>query len=89
MNDAVFVCGFQGFGNLRRDRDCLPDRESAAVNALLKRWPFDELHHESRDAFALFEAVNLRDVRVIQRRERFGFALEPRQPARVLCYRLG
>ena len=42
---------------------------------------FDQLHHER----AIFDAVDLRDVRVIERRERFGFALKPGQPLGVGC----
>jgi hypothetical protein len=41
---------------------------------------FDELDHQRRGAVAVLEPVDLRDVRVIQRREHFRFALEPRQP---------
>ena len=50
-------------------------------DAIGERRPLDQLHHE-RDARRrdLFEAVDLRDVRMVQRGEDFGFALEPRQP---------
>ena len=39
----------------------------------------DELHHERRDAADFFEAVDGGDVRMIQRREDFGFALKTRE----------
>ena len=41
---------------------------------------FDELHHERGDAIALFEPVDAGDVRMVQRREHFRFALKPREP---------
>jgi len=51
------------------------------------RWerssPFDQLHHEGVNAFAVFESVDGRDVRVVQRGKNFGFALKPREPIGV------
>ncbi len=37
-----------------------------------------QLHHERRDLVGLFEAVHLRDVGMVERREQMRFALEPR-----------
>ena len=39
----------------------------------------DQLHHERGHAVRLLEAVDVRDVRMVQRGEDFGFALEPRE----------
>ncbi len=39
------------------------------------------------DAVVIFESVNLRDVRMVERREHLRFALEAREPVRVLCER--
>ena len=50
---------------------------------------FDELHHERADAVGLFEAVDVRDVRMIQRRERLRFAREPRERSASLANRSG
>ena len=49
----------------------------------------DEFHHERADAGAVFDAVDGRDVRMIQRRERLGFAGESREPIGVAGERLG
>ncbi len=49
---------------------------------------FDELHHEGGDAVGLLEAVNARDVGMIQRGEQLRFALEPREPVGVLGERV-
>ena len=52
----------------------------SARNALRQILPFDELHHQGRvTPSTLFEAVDRGDVRVIERGERFGFALETRE----------
>ena len=40
----------------------------------------DQFHDEGRRAPALFQAVDAGDVRMVQRREHFGFALKPSQP---------
>ena len=40
----------------------------------------DQFHDEGRRAPALFQAVDAGDVRMVQRREDFGFALKPSQP---------
>src|SRR5262249_42887729 len=43
----------------------------------------DELHDERADAVLIFEAVDLRDVCVVERGERLRFACEPRQTMRI------
>ena len=43
----------------------------------------DELHDERARSFALLETVDMRDVRVIERGERLGLALETRRPFAV------
>src|SRR5262249_40942149 len=40
---------------------------------------FDELHHERRHACLFLDAVNRRDVRMVQRGEHLGLALKPRK----------
>ena len=59
-------------------------RDRALEHAGLERRPLDELEHERAHPFGLLEAVNVPDVRVIERREDPGFALEAREPALVL-----
>jgi len=45
--------------------------------------PFDEFHDQRADAAGFLEAVNVGDVRVIQRGERLRFACEAREPVGV------
>jgi hypothetical protein len=49
-------------------------------DAVGQRRAFDQLHDESAGAVGLFEAVDLRDVGMIQYSERLRLALEARQP---------
>ena len=56
-------------------QDCQPLRERRALY---------QFHDERRHAVGVFETVDLRDVRMIQRREGFGFALEAREALRII-----
>ena len=50
----------------------------------------DQFHHErARRRRHVFEAVDVRDVRMVQRREGLGFAREPRQPVGIGRKRVG
>ena len=44
----------------------------------------DQLHHQRADAVGFLEAVDVRDVRMVERGERLRFALEPRQPLGIV-----
>ena len=43
----------------------------------------DEFHHQRTDTAGFFEPVDVRDIRMVQGRERLGFAGESREPVRV------
>ena len=79
MNDPLFVRGFERLGDLRGDRQRFIDRNRAACDTLRQIVAFDQFHHERGDAPALFEAVDRRDVWVIERSEDFRFALKARE----------
>ncbi|MDO8679378.1 MAG: hypothetical protein Q7R30_12555 [Acidobacteriota bacterium] len=72
-----------------RDRQRFVERDRATRDPLGQIVAFDQLHHERADAAIFFETVNLRDVRMVQRREGPGFARETRQPVGVACEQLG
>ncbi len=61
----------------------------AARQPLLQVLAVDELHRQERRAVRLVDAVDPGDVRVVQRREQLGLALEARQPLGVAGERLG
>ena len=52
--------------------------------AVLQRWPFDVFQNEGGGVAAFFQAVDLRDVRMIQRRQHLGFPLEAGQSLGVV-----
>ena len=49
-------------------------------DALRQRRTLDELEHQGANAVGLFEAVDVRDVRMVQGREQPRFALEAADP---------
>ena len=46
MDDALLVRGFEGFGDLLRDRKRLIDRNRPLRDAVGQRRPLDQLHHQ-------------------------------------------
>ena len=89
MNDPLLVRGFQRFRDLLRDRERLVDRSRTACDALRKIVALDQLHHQGGEVRGLFESVNRGDVRMVEGREHFGFALEARQAIRITRHRGG
>jgi hypothetical protein len=85
MHDAFVVRGFECVGDLTRDRDRLADGQVRmpgrlhSRQSLRQRLALHQLKDERRRAVPIFQAVDRRDVRMIQRREDPGLALEARQ----------
>ena len=81
MHDPLLVRRLERLGDLSRDDNDVRDWECRvrAVDHVFERRPFHQLHDECVDqrAAALLDAVDRRDVRMIERRERLGLALEP------------
>jgi hypothetical protein len=50
-----------------------------------QRRPFHEFHHQGADAARFFQAVNCRDVRVVERSQHLRFAAKARQAFRVVA----
>ena len=89
VHDALLVRRFERFGDLAGDRQGLVDGYRRARDAIGERLPFDELHHERLAGRQLFETVDGGDVRMIERRKHFGFALEAGEPRAIGVHRGG
>ena len=76
MNDAPLVRIFESLGDLSRDLDGLFERDGAGGNALGQRGTFDKRQDERLRAGVLFEAMDGADIRMVERRQQTGFALE-------------
>ena len=83
VDDAGVVRGFERQGDLMRDGQRLVGRDRALRDAVGKRGPFDQFEHERHLAVLLLETVDGRDVRVVERGQDLGFALEPREARRI------
>jgi hypothetical protein len=83
MDDAVLVRDFERPRDLPRVSKRVVQRHPSLPKPLVERLAIDELEHESTDPFRFNEAVNRRDVRMIQCGERLGFLTQPRHPIGV------
>src|SRR5262245_32139104 len=79
MDDALRVRAFKGVANLPRDRKNFVERKGTVLETLGQVFALDEFHRERHAIRLLFEAVDLCDVRMIQRGERSRLALESRE----------
>ncbi len=83
MHDPALVRGAQCLGDLSRDRERLLDRQGTVRDSRGQGLALDQLEHQRVRAIALFEAVDGRDVRMIQGRQELRFALEPGEMRRI------
>jgi hypothetical protein len=67
MNDPGVVCGFERLGDLPRDWERFIDCDRPARDAVRERFTVDELNDEGARGARFFDAVDLRDVRMIER----------------------
>jgi catechol 2,3-dioxygenase-like lactoylglutathione lyase family enzyme len=74
MHDAVLVRGFERFGDLLGHRQGFVQRKGSLRDALGERRAVDELQHQG----AIFDAVDLRDVRMVERGQHLRLALKSR-----------
>ncbi len=76
MDDALFVRGGERVGDSLGDFDDLRGRKATGVREAVERLAFDEFHGEEVDAFGFFDREDGDDVRMIERGDGTGFALE-------------
>ena len=84
VNDPVLVRGLQGVGDLPCDGQRLVQRDRAAAQPLRQILTFDELHDEGVHAVRILEAVNVRDVRMVEGGEYLRLALKACEPVGVV-----
>jgi hypothetical protein len=79
MDDALRVGRLERIDHLRRNRQCLVERQRACRQAVGERWPVDQLEHQRRRVAGRLEAIDRGDVGMVQRGQQLGFAAEPHQ----------
>ena len=57
----------------------LIERQHSPLQALLQRFPLEVFHHQETQAVLVTDIVDRANVRMIQARNRLGFALESRE----------
>ena len=82
MDDALFVCSFESMRDLLRDRERFVNGQRS-MEPLRKRVAIHQFHDERWRAVGLFEAMNVRDVWMVERRKDLRFAAESCDPFRV------
>ena len=78
MDDARFVRGVEGIGELPRDVQRLRDRERPRGEPSGQGVALDELEHQRRLLAVLDHVIDRRDVRMVERGQRTRLALESR-----------
>ena len=66
MDDPLLVRRLERLGDLLRDRQRLVDGNRPPRDPIGERRAFDQLHHQRVHAAGILEAVDLRDVRMIE-----------------------
>ncbi len=84
MDDAFLMRSLQGLCNLLRDPKGLINRDRSSRNPLLQRLAVDQLQHQELWSIRLLEAVDRRDLGVIERSENVRLALEPGDSLRIV-----
>jgi hypothetical protein len=67
MDDPPLMGRLERLGDLRGDRQDVVERHRSPGNAIGEGRSFDQLHHQRAARTGFLEAVNLRDVRVVQK----------------------
>ena len=83
VNDAQCVRGFNRFCNLSRDRERLWKRNRTSRDPVRQRRTVHQFHHERMGPARIFEAVDPRDMRMVQRRKNLGLSVETGKPLRI------
>ena len=77
MDDPRAMRLVERVGDLNREGQRLIERQRAFRQSLRERLAFEVLHDQIVDAVLVADVVKRADVRMVERSDRFGFALEP------------
>ena len=79
VHDRLLVRSLQGLGDLLRDLERFADGQPSPLEALGQVLPFHQLEDEEGPPVRFFEAVDRRDVRVVESREELRLTSEAGQ----------
>jgi hypothetical protein len=84
VDDVLPVRRLERFRDLEGDANGVRQRKRTVDQALGNGRSLHELEHEGRQAIEIFEAVDSRDVRMIQRGEDLRFPGKTHEPIRIV-----
>ena len=87
VNDALLVGGFECVRHLPGDWQRVFQGERPAQQQLFERVTLDELQDQADGVVALLDAIDRRDVSVVQRRQHLRLPLEAPEPFGIGCER--
>ena len=85
MDNARGMRGLERIGDLLRDGERFVERDRSPRQPLRKVLALDQLHHERTRRARILNPVDVRDVRMIQRRERLRLAFEAHDAIGIAC----
>ena len=85
MDDALLVRGLERLDQLQGHGERFLDRQRPVRNAFGQGRTVDQLHDQRTPAAAVLEAVDGRDVGMVQRRERPRLAFESGRPIGIVA----
>jgi hypothetical protein len=83
MDDPLLMRGLNSICDLRRNRQSFSEWQGTTRDSSGKGRPVDKLEHERWSASASFQAIDRRDVWVVQRSKHSRFPMKPRQSVKV------
>ncbi len=91
MDEAPLVRGFEGIQHLARVHDCFVSWQRPSLQPRSQRLAVDELEDQiaRRTGIGDLDAIDRADVRMIERRQHLGFALEAGDALRIGGDKLG
>ena len=75
----MVVRSFKRVSDLFRDRQRLVHRNRPPHDLIRERWTFNEFHHKGAHALAVCKTMDVRDVRMVERRKQLCFATKARE----------
>ena len=88
MDDPLLVRGLQRLGDLSGDQQCVWNGNGSARDEISERDAVHQLHHDRTSGTGVFQPIDVRDVRMVQRREASSLALEASEAVGVIRGRL-
>ena len=89
VDDPAFVRRLERFRDLNADGDRLVQRDRPARDPIRQVLPADQFHRQEVDRFHTVQAMDHRDVGVIQRSQESGLSVEAGQALGVVRQRIG